>query len=120
MHSFFFQKHQLISFTFNLRVLHVLKFKVHVSKCVCRFFQFQWQFIFFVSLYSGFITLEKSRKFYVFSFFLEVWKRLETSGFGTIFNFLFWNSLENAFDLKLKIFILKLFLQLLHVVLLTV
>ena len=70
-------------------------------------------------------TPEKSGKFLVFSFFSgKVWKRLETSGFGMILNFLFWKSLENAFALKLKILILILikscFLNFQHVVLLTV
>ena len=57
---------------------------------------------------AGFETLWKSLENSIFFHFLgKVWKRLETSGFGMILNFLLWKSLENAFSLKLKILILR-------------
>ena len=54
-------------------------------------------------------TLWKIPCFFIFSG--KVWKRLETSGFGMIFNFLFWKSLEFCpkvknfnFNFKKKLF----------------
>ena len=34
------------SFTFNLRFLYELKYKVHLSKTVCRIFHFRFRFVF--------------------------------------------------------------------------
>ena len=46
MLSFFFRELQLISFTFNLRFLYELKYKVRLSKTVYWIFHFRFRFVF--------------------------------------------------------------------------
>ena len=44
--SFSFRELQLISFTFNLRLLYELKYKARLSETMCEVFHFRFRFAF--------------------------------------------------------------------------